>query len=131
MSRYGWFRPERHEVDCSGLPTGDSCLTGRTLFLDELDRLADRLDGATGAVAPARDPTATPMSSIRKVLVRGGESACNGGFEPHGLPHRDLNCPRGVLASVLLGATSPSSWTDAAALSRPVSAHPRVLRPVP
>jgi hypothetical protein len=28
---------------------------------------------------------------------------------PTGLPHRDLNCTRGVLASALLASTMPSS----------------------
>ena len=51
MSRYGWFRPERHEVDVRPAYRGlvpDRC---GHLFLDELDRLADRL-GNHGAVAP-------------------------------------------------------------------------------
>jgi hypothetical protein len=54
-----------------------------------------------------------------------------GGFEPHGLPHRDLNCPRGVLAGALLASTRPSTWADAEAPSRPVPAHPGVSRRVP
>jgi hypothetical protein len=45
--------------------------------------------------------------------------------------HRDLNIPRGVLGGVLLASARPSSWTDAAASSRPVLAHPGVSRPVP
>jgi hypothetical protein len=45
--------------------------------------------------------------------------------------HRDLNCTRGVVASVLLGSTTPSSWADAAASSHPVPAHPGELRHVP
>src|SRR4029453_18849078 len=34
--------------------------------------------------------------------------------------HRDLNCPRGVLAIVLLDPARPSSWTDARVSSHPV-----------
>jgi hypothetical protein len=45
--------------------------------------------------------------------------------------HRDLNCPRGVLAGVVLGSIRPWSWLDAQLSSRPVPAHPGVLRPVP
>jgi hypothetical protein len=48
--------------------------------------------------------------------ARGGEArstwseGCErGDSNPHVRRHRDLNCPRGVLAGVLLGATSPSA----------------------
>jgi len=37
------FVPQRHEVDRSGLPTGTRAWRCGHLFLDELDRLADRL----------------------------------------------------------------------------------------
>jgi hypothetical protein len=78
--------------------------------------------------------TDRPTPSRREEVKREapGQRGCErGDSNPHVRGHRDLNCARGVLAGVLLGATSPSSWTDAAALSRPVSAHPGVLRPVP
>ena len=54
-----------------------------------------------------------------------------GDSNPHGLPHRDLNCLRGVLAGALLGSTRPPGWADAAASSHPVVAHPGVSWRVP
>jgi hypothetical protein len=64
-----------------------------------------------------------------KVLVK---RVCERGeSNPHGLPHRDLNCPRGVLASTLLASARPSSWADTAVSSHPVPAHPGVSRRVP
>jgi hypothetical protein len=75
-----------------------------------------------------------PTPRRRKEVKReapGQEVVRAWGFEPHGLPHRDLNCTRGVLAGAVLASTRPPSWADAAAPSRPVLAHPGVLRRVP
>jgi PASTA domain len=45
--------------------------------------------------------------------------------------HRNLNCPRGVLAGALLASTRRTGWADARASSRPVSLVPGVAaRPV-
>jgi len=96
------FVPQRHEVDRSGLPTGTRAWRCGHLFLDELDRLADRLDGAH----------------------RSGCSA-------NGLPHRDLNYPRGVLAGALLASTRPSSWPERRSRIPSRTRSSRVLRRVP
>jgi hypothetical protein len=53
------------------------------------------------------------------------------GQEPGGLAavaHRNLNCPRGVLAGALLASTGLPSWADVATSSHPVPAHPGVSR---
>ena len=55
-----------------------------------------------------------------------------GDSNPHGLPHRDLNCARGVLAGPLVASTRPSRWADARAVvpSCPRSSRGVVARPV-
>jgi hypothetical protein len=78
--------------------------------------------------------TDRPTPSTREEVKRetpGQRAVRAGDSNPHGLPHRDLNCARGVLAGPLLASTRPTSWADAAASSHPVPAHPGELRHVP
>jgi hypothetical protein len=109
-----------------GLDAEAAGTVARLILGDGDQELARPVDKAltTDRPYPSRREEVKREAPVGRVCERGDSN-------PHGLPHRDLNCPRGVLAGVLLGATSPSSWTDAAALARPVSAHPGVLRPVP
>jgi hypothetical protein len=58
--------------------------------------------------------TAPALPKVRPVLG----DPLPGGQEPGGLAavaHRDLNCPRGVLAGAVLGSARSSSWADAGA----------------
>jgi hypothetical protein len=50
---------------------------------------------------------------------------------PHGLPHRDLNCAGRVVAGGIPGAVSPLSRSDAQAPSRPVPPRPGASQRVP
>jgi hypothetical protein len=119
------------------------------ITMDTYSHVLPGLDGeAAGTVArlilgdaeqePARPvdkalTTDHPTPSSREEVKReapGQGDVRAGGFEPPRVPHRDLNCPRGVLASALLASTMPSSWTDAEGSSRPVPAHPGVSRHV-
>jgi hypothetical protein len=54
-----------------------------------------------------------------------------GDSNPHGLPHRDLNCVRSVLACARLGSARPSSRAHGRGSFHPVLAHPGVLWRVP
>jgi hypothetical protein len=59
------------------------------LFLDELDRLADRLDDAhrRAVATPTRPNGDADVAQSAKVLVRGGELACERGIRtPTGCP---------------------------------------------
>jgi hypothetical protein len=104
---------------------------GLELSITGIQAVRSSLAGSMAVEVLTTDrPTPSRREEVkREAPGQGGVRA--GDSNPHGLPHRDLNCARGVLGGALLTSIRPSSRADAAASSHPVPARPGEWRRVP